>query len=50
MQRPGRTATFRALSFQLNNIVPGKPAPEIEGSDADGKRFRLSDYKGKVSC
>ena len=24
------------------------PAPEIEGTDADGKRFRLSDYKGKV--
>ena len=38
----------RALSFELNNIVPGKPAPEIEGTDADGKLFRLSDYKGKV--
>jgi len=24
------------------------PAPEIEGTDANGKRFRLSDYKGKV--
>jgi thiol-disulfide isomerase/thioredoxin len=24
------------------------PAPEIEGSDANGKPFRLSDYKGKV--
>jgi thiol-disulfide isomerase/thioredoxin len=38
----------RSLSFELNNIVPGKPAPEIEGTDADGKLFRLSDYKGKV--
>jgi thiol-disulfide isomerase/thioredoxin len=38
----------RAMSFELNNIVPGKPAPEIEGADADGKTFRLSDYKGKV--
>jgi hypothetical protein len=38
----------RALSFALNNIVPGKPAPEIEGTDADGKRFRLSDYKDNV--
>jgi thiol-disulfide isomerase/thioredoxin len=37
-----------ALSFDLNNVVPGKPAPEIEGTDADGKAFRLSDYKGKV--
>ncbi len=38
----------RAMSFELNNIVPGKPAPEIEGTDADGKPFLLSDYKGKV--
>ena len=38
----------RAMSFELNNIVPGKPAPEIEGTDADGKSFRLSDFKGKV--
>jgi hypothetical protein len=26
----------------------GKPAPEISGSDLDGKAFKLSDYKGKV--
>ena len=26
----------------------GKPAPEIEGEDADGVRFKLSDYRGKV--
>ena len=38
----------RTLSFERNNIVPGKSAPEIEGTDADGKLFRLSDYKGKV--
>jgi len=25
-----------------------KPAPEIEGEDLDGKKFKLSDYKGKV--
>jgi thiol-disulfide isomerase/thioredoxin len=36
------------MSFELSNIVPGKPAPEIEGTDAYGKLFRLSDYKGKV--
>jgi len=29
-------------------LVAGKPAPEIEGQDQDGKKFRLSDYKGKV--
>jgi cytochrome oxidase Cu insertion factor (SCO1/SenC/PrrC family) len=26
----------------------GKPAPEIAGIDADGKKFFLSDYRGKV--
>ncbi len=24
------------------------PAPDIDGTDADGKRFRLSEYRGKV--
>ena len=26
----------------------GQMAPEIEGKDADGKPFKLSDYRGKV--
>jgi cytochrome oxidase Cu insertion factor (SCO1/SenC/PrrC family) len=26
----------------------GTKAPEIEGSDVDGKKFKLSDYRGKV--
>jgi thiol-disulfide isomerase/thioredoxin len=38
----------KAMLFELNSIVPGKQAPDIEGIDADGKRFRLSDYRGKV--
>jgi hypothetical protein len=29
-------------------ILVGKPAPEIEGEDLDGKKFKLSDYRGKV--
>ena len=29
-------------------LGPGRPAPEIEGEDTDGKKFKLSDYKGKV--
>jgi hypothetical protein len=29
-------------------IVIGKPAPEIEGEDIEGVKFRLSDYRGKV--
>jgi cytochrome oxidase Cu insertion factor (SCO1/SenC/PrrC family) len=26
----------------------GKVAPDIEGVDVDGKKFKLSDYRGKV--
>jgi cytochrome oxidase Cu insertion factor (SCO1/SenC/PrrC family) len=26
----------------------GRPSPEIEGRDVDGKPFKLSDYRGKV--
>jgi hypothetical protein len=29
-------------------ILVGKPAPEIAGEDLDGKKFKLSDYRGKV--
>jgi hypothetical protein len=38
----------RAELFELRFLGRGKPAPEIEGEDADGKQFKLSDYKGKV--
>lgn len=31
-----------------NPVEIGKLAPEITGIDADGKQFRLSDYRGKV--
>jgi hypothetical protein len=32
----------------LKLLKPGKPAPEIEGEDVDGAKFKLSDYRGKV--
>jgi hypothetical protein len=34
--------------FSLKFLRPGKPVPEIEGPDMDGKTFKISDYKGKV--
>jgi hypothetical protein len=37
--------------LELDDILHlsvGKMAPEIEGQDQDGKKFRLSDYRGKV--
>jgi len=29
-------------------VAEGNRAPEISGVDADGRRFALSDYRGKV--
>lgn len=29
-------------------VLPGKPAPDFEAVDLDGKSFKLSDYRGKV--
>lgn len=34
--------------FEVRNLGIGKPAPEIEGQDVDGKPLRLSEYRGKV--
>jgi thiol-disulfide isomerase/thioredoxin len=33
---------------RLRVLAPGKPAPEIDGEDTDGKRFKLSEFRGKV--
>ena len=38
----------RAARDELRRLALGAAAPEIEGRDADGKAFRLSDYRGKV--
>ncbi len=29
-------------------VQVGQPAPEIDGEDLNGQRFKLSDYRGKV--
>jgi hypothetical protein len=34
--------------FEIRNLAIGKVAPDIEGEDIDGKKFKLSDYRGKV--
>jgi HEPN domain-containing protein len=40
--------TAKADLFEIRNLAIGKVAPEIEGEDMDGQRFKLSDYRGKV--
>jgi hypothetical protein len=37
-----------APQFEKDRLVIGKAVPEIEGQDIDGRRFKLSDYRGKV--
>ena len=34
--------------FASQNLRIGKEAPEVEGKDAQGKSFKLSDYRGKI--
>ena len=34
--------------YELQHLAVGKKAPDIAGEDLDGKKFKLSDYRGKV--
>jgi hypothetical protein len=38
----------RNALFEIRNLVIGKRAPDVTGEDIDGKKFKLSDYRGKV--
>jgi RNA polymerase sigma factor (sigma-70 family) len=38
----------RTHLFEIERLELGRPAPEIEGLDVDGKPMKLSDYRGKV--
>jgi hypothetical protein len=38
----------RALIAAAEDLVLGKVAPDFEATDQDGKKFKLSDYRGKV--
>jgi hypothetical protein len=46
----GDTVAERAKAelFGIRNLSVGQEAPDIEGEDQDGKRFKPSDYRGKV--
>ena len=45
---PEQIESARGHLFAMRNLAIGKVAPEIEGEDVDGKKFKLSDYRGKV--
>jgi thiol-disulfide isomerase/thioredoxin len=38
----------RSAIFEIQNLSVGKTAPEIDGEDTEGVKFKLSDYRGKV--
>ena len=40
--------TVKTELYDIRILSVGKAAPDIEGDDQDGKRFQLSDYRGKV--
>lgn len=46
----GGTVARKAAAelFELQRLCVGATAPEIEGEDQDGVRFKLGDYRGKV--
>jgi hypothetical protein len=46
----GDTIAERAKAelFGIRHLSVGKEAPEIDGLDQDGQKFKLSDYRGKV--
>ncbi len=45
----GTLATLaQAELFEIRTLGIGKPAPDIEGPDVEGKVFKLSDYRGSV--
>ncbi len=47
-QAPGLAADVEGLLFERDHLQIGCVAPDIEGADLDGTRFKLSDYRGKV--
>ncbi|MDB5312468.1 MAG: resA 14 [Gemmataceae bacterium] len=46
---PGDPAVVRPEDVPAVGLNVGQTAPEIEGEDLEGKRFKLSDYRGKVA-
>ena len=48
VEAPVAEMAFAAPAVVVGTPEIGKPVPEIEGTDTDGKPFKLSDYRGKV--
>lgn len=44
----GQAVEWELEELRNPSLAVGKPAPEIDGKDHQGKTFKLSDYRGKV--
>ena len=47
-RKPNLASVAEGELFDLRKLAVGQPAPEIVGTDLDGRMFKLSDYRGKV--
>ena len=45
---PDDATYYDATAFAVRNLVPGKVAPNIVGTDFDGEEFELEEYRGKI--
>ncbi len=48
-QYPDASDNIEKRLYQLNNLMPGKEAPNIIGNDIKGVPFELTDYRGKIT-
>ena len=47
-EHPDSTEMIARHRFQLQNLLPGKTAPNITGTDLDGVEFSLNDYRDNI--
>ena len=45
---PGAADLVADTRYVIENLTPGRVAPNITGTDTDGETFSLEDYRGKV--
>jgi len=52
VRAPDKTSTLGFMAqqalYEIQHLSIGKTAPEISGTDVEGKPFKLSDYRGKI--
>ncbi len=47
-EHPDAAASLARHRFTIENLTPGRVAPDIVGTDTEGVEFSLEDYRGKV--